>query len=92
MIGLGSASAPGKNGFLMAFMGFLPLRAADLAIDLGTANTVVYVKGHGIVLAEPSVVTMETVNNIRGGRAVGAPQRPDGAKSPFAGMGAHCRL
>ena len=45
----------------MSFMGFFPLRAADLAIDLGTANTVVYVKGHGIVLAEPSVVTMETV-------------------------------
>ena len=28
----------------------------DLAIDLGTANTCVYVKGHGIVLSEPSVV------------------------------------
>ena len=52
-------------------MGFFPLRAADLAIDLGTANTVVYVKGHGIVLAEPSVVTMETVNGIRSVRAVG---------------------
>ena len=55
----------------MSFMGFFPLRAADLAIDLGTANTVVYVKGHGIVLAEPSVVTMETVNGIRSVRAVG---------------------
>ncbi|OJU60133.1 MAG: rod shape-determining protein [Altererythrobacter sp. 66-12] len=55
----------------MSFMGFLPLRAADLAIDLGTANTVVYVQGHGIVLAEPSVVTMETVNGIRSVRAVG---------------------
>ncbi|MCF8138878.1 MAG: rod shape-determining protein, partial [Desulfotignum sp.] len=28
----------------------------DLAIDLGTANTLVYVKGKGIVLSEPSVV------------------------------------
>lgn len=55
----------------MGFMGFFPLGAADLAIDLGTANTVVYVKGHGIVLAEPSVVTMETVNSIRSVRAVG---------------------
>ncbi|MEO6388202.1 MAG: rod shape-determining protein [Croceibacterium sp.] len=55
----------------MSFMGYFPLRAADLAIDLGTANTVVYVKGHGIVLAEPSVVTMETVNGIRSVRAVG---------------------
>ena len=28
----------------------------DMAIDLGTANTLVYVKGEGIVLNEPSVV------------------------------------
>jgi len=55
----------------MSFMGFFPLRAADLAIDLGTANTVVYLKGHGIVLAEPSVVTMETLNGIRSVRAIG---------------------
>lgn len=32
----------------------------DLAIDLGTANTCVYVKGHGIVLREPSVVAVKT--------------------------------
>ena len=31
----------------------------DLAIDLGTANTCVYVKGHGIVLSEPSVVAVK---------------------------------
>ena len=30
----------------------------DLAIDLGTANTLVYVKGRGIVLNEPSVVAV----------------------------------
>ncbi|MBI3017905.1 MAG: rod shape-determining protein, partial [Deltaproteobacteria bacterium] len=30
----------------------------DLAIDLGTANTLVYVKGQGIVLMEPSVVAV----------------------------------
>ena len=29
--------------------------SADMAIDLGTANTLVYVKGRGIVLDEPSV-------------------------------------
>jgi len=55
----------------MSFMGFFPFRAADLAIDLGTANTVVFLKGHGIVLAEPSVVTMETIAGIRRVRAVG---------------------
>lgn len=36
--------------------------SADMAIDLGTANTLVYVKDRGIVLNEPSVVAM-TVNN-----------------------------
>ncbi|OPX19737.1 MAG: rod shape-determining protein [Desulfobacca sp. 4484_104] len=35
----------------------------DLAIDLGTANTLVYVKGKGIVLSEPSVVAVR--NNAR---------------------------
>ncbi|MGE0409766.1 MAG: rod shape-determining protein, partial [Amphiplicatus sp.] len=40
--------------------------SADMAIDLGTANTLVYVKGRGIVLNEPSVVAIET----RGGRKV----------------------
>lgn len=33
--------------------------SADMAIDLGTANTLVYVKGRGIVLNEPSVVAIE---------------------------------
>ena len=31
----------------------------DIAVDLGTANTLVYVKGEGIVLNEPSVVAVE---------------------------------
>ena len=39
----------------------LGMMSADMAIDLGTANTLVYVKGRGIVLNEPSVVAI--VNN-----------------------------
>ncbi|RMF96171.1 MAG: rod shape-determining protein [Candidatus Schekmanbacteria bacterium] len=35
----------------------------DLAIDLGTANTLVYVKGKGIVLSEPSVVAVNKDTN-----------------------------
>ena len=35
--------------------GFL---SADMAIDLGTANTLVYVRGRGVVLNEPSVVAL----------------------------------
>jgi rod shape-determining protein MreB len=41
--------------------GILGILSADMAIDLGTANTLVYVKGRGIVLNEPSVVAL--VNN-----------------------------
>jgi rod shape-determining protein MreB len=34
--------------------------ARDMAVDLGTANTLVYVRGRGIVLSEPSVVAIDT--------------------------------
>jgi len=37
---------------------FLSLISKDIAIDLGTANTLVYVKGQGIVINEPSVVAV----------------------------------
>ena len=40
------------------FAGLLGMLSADMAIDLGTANTLVYVKGRGIVLNEPSVVAI----------------------------------
>lgn len=36
------------------------LGGRDLAIDLGTANTLVFVRGHGIVVSEPSVVAVDT--------------------------------
>src|SRR5215213_321638 len=39
---------------------FRPLFVPDVAIDLGTANTLVFVKGYGIVLSEPSVVAVNT--------------------------------
>ena len=42
-----------------------------MAIDLGTANTVVYVRGQGIVLNEPSVVAIETINGVKRVKAVG---------------------
>ena len=40
----------------------------DLAIDLGTANTLIYVKGEGIVCNEPSVVAVQ--KDSRGSRRV----------------------
>ncbi len=45
--------------------------SADMAIDLGTANTLVYVKGRGVVLNEPSVVAIETRGGKKLVRAVG---------------------
>src|SRR5437773_2169269 len=49
----------------------LGLLSADMAIDLGTANTVVYVEGRGIVLNEPSVVAIASVYGRRQVLAVG---------------------
>jgi len=43
----------------MFFNIFTGLFSKDLAIDLGTANTLVYLKGKGIVLREPSVVAVK---------------------------------
>lgn len=39
------------------------LFSSDLAIDLGTANTLVYAKGRGIVVSEPSIVAINKVTN-----------------------------
>src|ERR1700745_1815800 len=49
----------------------LGLLSADMAIDLGTANTLVYVKGRGIVLNEPSVVAIAHVKGRKQVLAVG---------------------
>lgn len=43
----------------------LGLLSADMAIDLGTANTFIYVKGRGIVLNEPSVVAIASFKGKR---------------------------
>lgn len=49
----------------------LGMLSADMAIDLGTANTLVYVKGRGIVLNEPSVVAIANSKGKRQVLAVG---------------------
>jgi len=43
----------------MIFDSLFGLFSNDLAVDLGTANTLVYVKGKGVVLSEPSVVAIQ---------------------------------
>ena len=62
---------------------FLGMFSNDLAIDLGTANTCVYVKGQGIVLREPSVVAVK--KDARGNTvvlAVGADAKRMLGKTP----------
>ena len=49
----------------------LGMLSADMAIDLGTANTLVYVKGRGIVLNEPSVVAIAEYKGRKQVLAVG---------------------
>jgi len=53
------------------FARVLGFMSADMAIDLGTANTLVYVKGRGIVLDEPSVVAIADVRGKKHVLAVG---------------------
>jgi rod shape-determining protein MreB len=53
------------------FSRILGMLSADMAIDLGTANTLVYVKGRGIVLNEPSVVAIAEIKGRRHVLAVG---------------------
>ena len=45
-----------KNGFMSRF-------SQDIGIDLGTCNTLIYIRGKGIVLNEPSVVAVEKGTN-----------------------------
>ncbi len=53
-----------------------------MAIDLGTANTVVYLRDRGIVLNEPSVVAIETLDGVQRVRAVGAEAKLMMGKTP----------
>jgi rod shape-determining protein MreB len=55
----------------MSFIDLFPFASSDLAIDLGTANTVVYVRDQGVVLAEPSVVALQITNGVHRVLSVG---------------------
>ena len=56
----------------------------DMGIDLGTCNTLVYVRGEGIVLSEPSVVAVKKGTNkvLLDGKAVGASAKEMIGKTP----------
>src|SRR5258708_25667266 len=57
--------SPPGNALLM-FNGIYKLFSRDLAIDLGTANTLIYIPGMGIVSNEPTVVAVQ--QDARGGK------------------------
>ncbi len=64
------------------FSNLLGLLSTDMAIDLGTANTLVYVKGQGIVLNEPSVVAIVTDDGKSKVLAVGQEAKEMLGRSP----------
>jgi len=66
-------------GFLAKIFPFL---SSDIGIDLGTANTLVYVKDRGIVVREPSVVAIYT--NSKKVRAVGLEAKRMLGRTPLA--------
>ena len=74
-------------------MGFL---SKDVGIDLGTANTLVYMKGKGIIMREPSVVAVDTkTDEVRcvGGEAkavIGVPPAASCSAPPEGRR--HCRF
>src|SRR4051794_15735520 len=57
--------------FRMLISRMLNLSSHDMAIDLGTVNTVVYLRDKGIALNEASVVALETRNGLQRVRNVG---------------------
>lgn len=56
---------------VLEMFSWLTRASAGLAIDLGTANTVVFVRDRGIVLSEPSIIAIETNDGLPRVRAVG---------------------
>jgi len=64
------------------FSRFFKLGSQNMAIDLGTANTLVYVQDRGIVLNEPSVVAIETLNGVKKVKAVGDDAKMMMGKTP----------
>ena len=64
------------------FSNLLKFGSQNMAIDLGTANTLVYVQDQGIILNEPSVVAIETVDGFKRVKAVGDDAKMMMGKTP----------
>lgn len=64
------------------FRRFFGSSTHDMAIDLGTVNTVIHVRDRGIVLNEPSVIAIETIAGVRRVKVVGNEAKPMMGKTP----------
>ncbi len=73
-----------KNGLVMILDSLLGMFSMDMGIDLGTCNTLVCVRGQGIVLNEPSVVAVRKNTNrvLQNGNAVGLVAKEMLGKTP----------
>lgn len=60
---MGQLLASLRDSVVPRFNGLTGIFSSDIGIDLGTANTLVYVRGKGIVLTEPSVVAVDSTTN-----------------------------
>jgi rod shape-determining protein MreB len=81
-MGCGTVLAQHGAPVVMNFGLFGSSGTRNLAIDLGTANTLVYAPGQGIVVDEPSVVAIETVDGVRRVIAVGSDAKVLMGKTP----------
>jgi rod shape-determining protein MreB and related proteins len=61
---------------------FFASSSHDMAIDLGTVNTVIHVRDQGIALNEPSVIAVETIGGVRRVKVVGNEAKPMMGKTP----------
>src|ERR671917_210307 len=68
------------------------LFSSDMAIDLGTVNTLVYIKGRGIVLNEPSVVAYHLKDGRKRVLAVGAEAEGVGWRPLRCALGGEARV
>src|SRR5438034_11585809 len=73
-----------QGAWLVIFHSLMGMFSIDMGIDLGTCNTLVCVKGEGIVLNEPSVVAVRKGTNhvLQNGDAVGLVAKEMIGKTP----------
>ena len=75
------------------FSRIMGVLSADMAIDLGTANTLVYVKGRDIVLNEPSVVAIvETKGKKRSSPSATRRSRCSGERRATSRQSGRCAM